>query len=180
MCRSELTPGPHSQVQRAPTTGTTAAPTRVVIPKRGEKDFEPLNETVTIQEKMLRESRQALFDGLSGVRGTSRCVRVPPAPMCECCLTPCVQQKYIPRDALHQESLPASTDRPRKPLSHPRPHHSPTVRPDATETGGGGALDDGTTPRGSALPPRTGHVADMVSSLGVRSKPGAGRGPRVE
>jgi tRNA-splicing endonuclease subunit Sen54 len=46
----------------------------VVIPKRGEKDFEPLNETQTIQEKMLRESRQALFDGLSGVRGTSRYV----------------------------------------------------------------------------------------------------------
>jgi hypothetical protein len=62
------------QVQRAPTTGSSAGPAKIVIPKRGEKDFEPLYETVTIQEKMLRESRQALFDGLSGVRGTSRCV----------------------------------------------------------------------------------------------------------
>lgn len=62
------------QVQQAPSTPSAKAPTRVVIPKRGEKDFEPLNETQTIQEKMLRESRQALFDGLSGVRGTSRSV----------------------------------------------------------------------------------------------------------
>lgn len=66
------------QVQRAPTTSTSTAPAKIVIPKRGEKDFEPLNETVTIQEKMLRESRQALFDGLSGVRGTSRYVSLPP------------------------------------------------------------------------------------------------------
>ncbi|KAJ9112250.1 hypothetical protein QFC22_006334 [Naganishia vaughanmartiniae] len=57
------------QIQRAPTT--SAGTSKVVIPKRGEKDFEPLNETATIQEKMLRESRAALFDGFSGVRGTS-------------------------------------------------------------------------------------------------------------
>lgn len=61
-------------MQQAPSTPFAKAPSRVVIPKRGEKDFEPLNETQTIQEKMLRESRQALFDGLSGVRGTSRYV----------------------------------------------------------------------------------------------------------
>ncbi|KAJ9092551.1 hypothetical protein QFC21_006782 [Naganishia friedmannii] len=61
------------QIQRAPTTKNSAAAiaTKVVIPKRGEKDFEPLNQTATIQEKMLRESRQALFDGFSGVRGTN-------------------------------------------------------------------------------------------------------------
>lgn len=71
-----LTPSlPHRQIQRAPTT--TTAPGKIIIPKRGEKDFEPLDETVTIQEKMLRESRRALFDGLSGVRGTSRCVPFP-------------------------------------------------------------------------------------------------------
>ncbi|KAI5449698.1 tRNA-splicing endonuclease subunit sen54 [Naganishia albida] len=58
------------QIQRAPQT-SSFTPVKIVIPKRGEKDFEPLDETVTIQEKMLRESRQALFDGLSGVRGTS-------------------------------------------------------------------------------------------------------------
>jgi tRNA-splicing endonuclease subunit Sen54 len=60
------------QVQQAPSSSFAKAPARVIIPKRGEKDFEPLNETQTIQEKMLRESRQALFDGLSGVRGTNR------------------------------------------------------------------------------------------------------------
>jgi tRNA-splicing endonuclease subunit Sen54 len=45
---------------------------KVVIPKRGEKDFEPLDETVNIQAKMLRESREALFDALGGVRGSGR------------------------------------------------------------------------------------------------------------
>ncbi|KAJ9104989.1 hypothetical protein QFC20_004429 [Naganishia adeliensis] len=33
------------------------APAKIVIPKRGEKDFEPLNETVTIQEKMLPKGK---------------------------------------------------------------------------------------------------------------------------
>ncbi len=48
--------------------------TKVIIPKRGEKDFEPLDETVNIQGKMLRESREALFDALGGVRGSGRYV----------------------------------------------------------------------------------------------------------
>lgn len=56
-------------MQRAPSSSGFK---KVVIPKRGEKDFEPLDETVNLQEKMLRESRQAYFDGLSGVRGSSK------------------------------------------------------------------------------------------------------------
>lgn len=51
---------------------------KINIPKRGEKDFEPLAETVNLQEMMLQSSRQALFDALQGVRGVARCV--PPAP----------------------------------------------------------------------------------------------------
>ncbi|ODN76174.1 hypothetical protein L202_06093 [Cryptococcus amylolentus CBS 6039] len=41
----------------------------ITIPKRGEKDFEPLAETVNLQEMMLDKSRQALFTALQGVRG---------------------------------------------------------------------------------------------------------------
>lgn len=59
------------QIQVSP--ATRSAP-KINIPRRGEKDFEPLTQTALIQEKMLRESRQALFDGLGGVRGGSRLV----------------------------------------------------------------------------------------------------------
>ena len=45
---------------------------KVVIPTRGEKDFEPLAETVNLQEMMLQRSREALFGALVGVRGGSR------------------------------------------------------------------------------------------------------------
>jgi tRNA-splicing endonuclease subunit Sen54 len=57
-----------------PTDGSVHPVTRVklVIPKRGEKDFEPLQETVNLQEMMLQKSREALFDALEGVRGGSR------------------------------------------------------------------------------------------------------------
>ncbi|GMK56892.1 hypothetical protein CspeluHIS016_0307320 [Cutaneotrichosporon spelunceum] len=44
---------------------------KINIPKRGEKDFEPLAETVNLQEMMLQNSRQALFDALQGVRGVA-------------------------------------------------------------------------------------------------------------
>ena len=43
-----------------------------MIPKRGEKDFEPLAETVNLQEMMLQRSREAMFGALTGVRGTSK------------------------------------------------------------------------------------------------------------
>jgi tRNA-splicing endonuclease subunit Sen54 len=45
---------------------------KIVIPKRGEKDFEPLAETVNLQEMMLQRSREALFGALAGVRGGNR------------------------------------------------------------------------------------------------------------
>jgi tRNA-splicing endonuclease subunit Sen54 len=45
---------------------------QITIPKRGEKDFEPLEETVNLQEMMLQRSREALFGALQGVRGGSR------------------------------------------------------------------------------------------------------------
>lgn len=45
---------------------------KISIPKRGEKDFEPLEETVNLQEMMLQNSRQALFEALQGVRGVAR------------------------------------------------------------------------------------------------------------
>lgn len=45
---------------------------KLVIPKRGEKDFEPLQETVNLQEMMLQKSREALFNALVGVRGGGR------------------------------------------------------------------------------------------------------------
>jgi len=60
-----------SKIQRAPAELESETVTRVkiTIPKRGEKDFEPLQETVNLQEMMLQNSRQALFDALQGVRG---------------------------------------------------------------------------------------------------------------
>jgi hypothetical protein len=45
---------------------------QITIPKRGEKDFEPLEETVNLQEMMLQRSREALFGALQGVRGGNR------------------------------------------------------------------------------------------------------------
>lgn len=49
---------------------------KIVIPKRGEKDFEPLAETVNLQEMMLQRSREALFGALAGVRGGNRSVEL--------------------------------------------------------------------------------------------------------
>lgn len=48
--------------------GLTSRP-QIIIPRRGEKDFEPLQETANLQEMMLEKSRQALFNALTGVRG---------------------------------------------------------------------------------------------------------------
>ncbi|WVN89267.1 uncharacterized protein L203_104486 [Cryptococcus depauperatus CBS 7841] len=42
---------------------------QIIIPRRGEKDFEPLQETVNLQEMLLEKSRQAMFNALVGVRG---------------------------------------------------------------------------------------------------------------
>lgn len=70
----------YSKVQRRPTddddfdvTGESSR-TKIIIPKRGEKDFEPMQETVNLQEMMLQRSREALFGALAGVRGGSRYV----------------------------------------------------------------------------------------------------------
>lgn len=66
-----------SKIQLAPSEiidGAEVQRPRITIPKRGEKDFEPLQETVNLQEMMLQNSRQALFDALQGVRGMSSCV----------------------------------------------------------------------------------------------------------
>lgn len=63
-----------SKIQRLPTElvdGIEMSRPKISIPKRGEKDFEPLQETVNLQEMMLQNSRQALFDALQGVRGVS-------------------------------------------------------------------------------------------------------------
>ena len=60
------------KVQHHP-AGSGLNPTvKISIPKRGEKDFEPLRETVNLQEMMLQRSREALFGALQGVRGTGR------------------------------------------------------------------------------------------------------------
>ncbi|WWD22493.1 hypothetical protein CI109_106986 [Kwoniella shandongensis] len=60
------------KIQHLPTTddlnGATAR-VNIIIPKRGEKDFEPLQETVNLQDMMLQKSREALFSALLGVRG---------------------------------------------------------------------------------------------------------------
>ena len=53
---------------------TGEARPKITIPKRGEKDFEPLAETVNLQEMMLQRSREALFGALQGVRGTNSSV----------------------------------------------------------------------------------------------------------
>lgn len=66
-----------SKIQLAPSeiiNGAEVQRPKITIPKRGEKDFEPLQETVNLQEMMLQNSRQALFDALQGVRGMSSCV----------------------------------------------------------------------------------------------------------
>lgn len=63
-----------SKIQHAPSEiidGAEVQRPKITIPKRGEKDFEPLQETVNLQEMMLQNSRQALFDALQGVRGMS-------------------------------------------------------------------------------------------------------------
>ncbi|KAK8845542.1 hypothetical protein IAR55_006257 [Kwoniella newhampshirensis] len=60
------------KIQHLPTindmNGATAR-VNITIPKRGEKDFEPLQETVNLQDMMLQKSREALFNALLGVRG---------------------------------------------------------------------------------------------------------------
>jgi len=65
----------YSKVQRQPMEDGSEEDMsipRVIIPKRGEKDFEPLAETVNLQEMMLQRSREALFGALVGVRGGNR------------------------------------------------------------------------------------------------------------
>ncbi|KAL1407053.1 tRNA-splicing endonuclease subunit sen54 [Vanrija albida] len=62
------------KIQRLPSElldGFETSRSKITIPKRGEKDFEPLEETVNLQEMMLQNSRQALFDALQGVRGAA-------------------------------------------------------------------------------------------------------------
>lgn len=65
-----------SKIQRVPSAPgyETLDRPRVVIPKRGEKDFEPMYQTVNLQEMMLQRSREALFSALAGVRGGNRCI----------------------------------------------------------------------------------------------------------
>ncbi|ORY34221.1 hypothetical protein BCR39DRAFT_516853 [Naematelia encephala] len=62
-----------------------SARSKIVIPRRGEKDFEPLKDTINLQEMMLQRSREALFGALVGVRGgnsksISHAVLVPASP----------------------------------------------------------------------------------------------------
>ncbi|WWC58098.1 uncharacterized protein I303_100633 [Kwoniella dejecticola CBS 10117] len=60
------------KIQHLPSSSETDGITsrgKITIPRRGEKDFEPLNETVNLQEMMLQKSREALFGALVGVRG---------------------------------------------------------------------------------------------------------------
>ncbi|WVR03624.1 hypothetical protein IAU60_000617 [Kwoniella sp. DSM 27419] len=60
------------KIQHLPSTGDIDGATgrvQITIPKRGEKDFEPLEETVNLQDMMLQRSREALFNALVGVRG---------------------------------------------------------------------------------------------------------------
>lgn len=68
-----------SKIQRVPVEllddVETSRP-KVSIPKRGEKDFEPMKEAVNLQEMLLQSSRQALFDALQGVRGVARLVKL--------------------------------------------------------------------------------------------------------
>lgn len=67
-----------SKIQRRPiddedlSADGSIARAKIVIPKRGEKDFEPMKETVNLQEMMLQRSREALFGALTGVRGGNR------------------------------------------------------------------------------------------------------------
>ncbi|WVF66049.1 hypothetical protein IAT40_000787 [Kwoniella sp. CBS 6097] len=60
------------KIQHLPSTGDIEGVTskiKITIPKRGEKDFEPMEETVNLQDMMLQKSREALFNALVGVRG---------------------------------------------------------------------------------------------------------------
>ena len=61
-----------SKVQRLPPGNSELGRSKITIPKRGEKDFEPLQETARLQEMMLQRSREALFGALIGVRGGNR------------------------------------------------------------------------------------------------------------
>jgi tRNA-splicing endonuclease subunit Sen54 len=58
-------------VQRVPDDPSSSR-SKIVIPKRGEKDFEPLQETARLQEMVLHRSREALFGAMQGTRGGSR------------------------------------------------------------------------------------------------------------
>lgn len=58
-----------SKIQHQPDEDGAPSRPKITIPKRGEKDFEPLAETVNLQEMMLQRSREALFNALVGVRG---------------------------------------------------------------------------------------------------------------
>ncbi|WRT63861.1 uncharacterized protein IL334_000786 [Kwoniella shivajii] len=60
------------KIQHLPSSSDSTDQTsrsKITIPRRGEKDFEPLSETVNLQEMMLQKSREALFNALVGVRG---------------------------------------------------------------------------------------------------------------
>ncbi|CAD6572108.1 MAG: tRNA-splicing endonuclease subunit sen54, partial [Tremellales sp. Tagirdzhanova-0007] len=65
----KLIQGFADKVQHHPTQIGTSSRVKLTIPKRGEKDFEPSEETVNLQEMMLQRSREALFNTLAGVRG---------------------------------------------------------------------------------------------------------------
>lgn len=61
-----------SKVQHLPTgshVDGSIQRVKIVVPKRGEKDFEPVQEMVNLQDMMLQKSREALFNALAGVRG---------------------------------------------------------------------------------------------------------------
>lgn len=59
----------HSSLTSSKVQHSGESRVQITIPKRGEKDFEPLAETVKLQEMMLQRSREALFGALQGVRG---------------------------------------------------------------------------------------------------------------
>ena len=58
----------HTEINRSDFSGSSS---RVNIPKRGEKDFEPAPGS-RLQDYTLNRSREAMVSALRGLRGTSR------------------------------------------------------------------------------------------------------------